>query len=63
MAARHTVAEGAHTAGAVLRLAATLGVEMPIADSVDQVVNKEAKLDDVVAALLARPFKREGILE
>lgn len=62
LAARRTVAEGAYTAGAVMRLAGTLGVEMPIVAGVDRVVNRGADLGAVVEELLARPFRREGIV-
>jgi glycerol-3-phosphate dehydrogenase (NAD(P)+) len=61
LAARRTVAEGAHTAGAVVRLAARLGVEMPIVAAVDRVVNGDAPLAEVVEELLSRPFRAEGI--
>ncbi|MFM2128776.1 MAG: hypothetical protein RL477_322 [Pseudomonadota bacterium] len=61
LAGRRTVAEGAYTAGAVMRLAAKLGVEMPIVSAVDRIVNNDADLARVVDELLSRPFKREGI--
>ncbi|MQA66044.1 MAG: NAD(P)H-dependent glycerol-3-phosphate dehydrogenase [Alphaproteobacteria bacterium] len=61
LAARRTVAEGAHTAGAVVRLAARLGIEMPIVAAVDRVVNGDAPLAEVVEELLSRPFRAEGI--
>lgn len=61
LAGRRTVAEGAYTAGAVMRLAGKLGVEMPIVSGVDRVVNRDADLAQVVNELLARPFKRESI--
>jgi glycerol-3-phosphate dehydrogenase (NAD(P)+) len=61
LASRRTVAEGAHTAGAVVGLAARLGVEMPIVSGVDRVVNKDAPLAEVAAELLSRPFRAEGI--
>ncbi len=61
LAARRTVAEGAYTAGAVTRLAARLGVEMPIVSGVDSIVNEDADLTRIMNELLARPFRREGI--
>jgi glycerol-3-phosphate dehydrogenase (NAD(P)+) len=62
LTSRRTVAEGAHTAGAVVRLAARLGIEMPIVAAVDRVVNRDAPLAEVVEELLSRPFKPEGIV-
>lgn len=59
LGARRTVAEGAHSAGAVVQLAAKHSIEMPIADAISRVVNDDANIEDVIAALLARPFKRE----
>ncbi len=61
LAARRTVAEGAYTAGAVVRLAEKLGVEMPIVSGVDRIVNEDADLTRIMNELLARPFRREGI--
>ena len=57
--AGRTVAEGAFTAP-VLRIAArAVGVEMPVVDSVCALLSGDADVDSVVAALLARPLKRE----
>ncbi len=58
---RRTVAEGAHTAGAVVAAAKSMGVEMPIAEAVNRIIHDGADLDDVVMQLLARPFKPEGV--
>ena len=57
---RQTVAEGAYTAGAVSRLARTLGVDMPIAQAVDAIINGGAVVEDVVRDILQRPFRRES---
>ncbi len=57
---RNAVTEGVFTAGAVTALARRLGVEMPICDAVDQVVNHGADVTDTIAALLGRPFAREN---
>lgn len=59
LASRRTVAEGAYTAGAAARLAEGLGIDMPIAASVDRIINRDADVRAVVEELLARPFRRE----
>lgn len=59
LASRTSVAEGVATAGAVVTLAARLGIEMPISAAVDAIVNHGAAIDEVVNSLLARPFRAE----
>lgn len=59
MASRLSVAEGVHSAAAVLRLAGTLGVDMPIARAVDGILNRGEEIDAVIAELLQRPFRPE----
>ncbi|MEE8505895.1 MAG: NAD(P)H-dependent glycerol-3-phosphate dehydrogenase [Kiloniellales bacterium] len=59
MAARRSVAEGVFSAQAVVALAQNLGVEMPISQGVDAILNKGAGVDETIEALLARPFKTE----
>jgi len=56
---RITVAEGVHTAAAVVELAGRRGVEMPICAAVDAVLNRDADLQQTIAGLLARPLKAE----
>lgn len=56
---RHTVAEGAFTAGAVARTAETLGIEMPVTRAVDLIINDGAEMAAVVDDILTRPFRRE----
>jgi glycerol-3-phosphate dehydrogenase (NAD(P)+) len=58
MTDRRTVAEGAHTAPVLVKLAAEKEVAMPIVAAVDGLLNG-ARPDEVVAALLARPLKAE----
>jgi glycerol-3-phosphate dehydrogenase (NAD(P)+) len=60
LGARRSVAEGVTTAPAVLAMAKTLGVDMPISAAVDAVLHKGADIDETIAALLARPLKAEG---
>jgi glycerol-3-phosphate dehydrogenase (NAD(P)+) len=62
LAERRSIAEGVASAASVTALAARLGVEMPIAASVDAILHHGAAIDDTVAQLLARPFRRETIL-
>ena len=56
---RNSVAEGVHTAAAAGALAAEIGVDMPITDAVDAVLNRGAAIDRVVDALLSRPLRTE----
>ncbi|SEH29021.1 NAD(P)H-dependent glycerol-3-phosphate dehydrogenase [Magnetospirillum fulvum] len=58
---RHSVTEGVHSAAAVLGMAATAGIEMPICAAIDAVLNRGADLDGAIRALLARPFRSEGV--
>lgn len=57
---RRAVTEGVWTAGAVVEMATGLGIEMPIAQAVDSVINHGADLDQAIRALLSRPFRAEG---
>ncbi|MEW5729963.1 MAG: NAD(P)H-dependent glycerol-3-phosphate dehydrogenase [Pseudomonadota bacterium] len=59
LGARRAVTEGVWTAGAVVAMAAGLGIEMPICTAVDAVLNHGADLDETIQALLSRPFKAE----
>jgi glycerol-3-phosphate dehydrogenase (NAD(P)+) len=58
---RRSVAEGAATAPALAALAAKLGVEMPICAGVDAVLAGRIGVDSAIEALLARPFRAEGV--
>ena len=59
MGARNSVSEGVHSATAVVALARHHGIEMPIAEAVADIVTGAATVDNVIAALLARPFRSE----
>ncbi len=59
MAGRRTVAEGVFSASAVVRRAGRHGIEMPIAQAVDDILNRGADIEDSIRALLARPFTAE----
>ncbi|MEZ5996993.1 MAG: NAD(P)H-dependent glycerol-3-phosphate dehydrogenase [Hyphomonadaceae bacterium] len=61
LAERRSVAEGAESAPAVVALAAKYKVEMPICAAVDAIVAERISIDDAITALLARPFKAEGV--
>ncbi|MBT3792250.1 MAG: NAD(P)-dependent glycerol-3-phosphate dehydrogenase [Rhodospirillales bacterium] len=56
---RHTVAEGAHTAGPVTALAKQLSIDMPIANAVRRIINEDAQIEQIISELLSRPFKHE----
>ncbi|MBO4643897.1 MAG: NAD(P)-dependent glycerol-3-phosphate dehydrogenase [Alphaproteobacteria bacterium] len=59
LSGKSTVAEGVFTAKAVLERAAKVNVEMPICEGLMKILNAEASVDSVIAALLTRPFKSE----
>jgi len=60
MGSRNSVSEGVHSATAVMALARKHGIEMPIAEAVTWSVTGKLTVDDVIAALLARPFRSES---
>ena len=57
---RESVTEGVTSAPAVVAMAASLGVEMPIACAVHALLHRGASIDDAIGGLLARPFKAEA---
>ncbi len=59
LAERKSVAEGVPTSEAAAALARACRVDMPIVAAVDAVLNHGARVEDTIAALLARPFKAE----
>jgi glycerol-3-phosphate dehydrogenase (NAD(P)+) len=59
MGARSAVTEGVHSATAVVELAATLKIEMPISEAVASIVTGKASVDEAIMSLLTRPFKNE----
>ncbi|MSP88172.1 MAG: NAD(P)-dependent glycerol-3-phosphate dehydrogenase [Alphaproteobacteria bacterium] len=60
LAERRSVAEGVFSAGPVAALAQRRGVEMPIVQAIDAVLNRGADLTQTIGALLARPFTNES---
>ena len=57
---RKSVAEGVHTAAAAAGLATQLEIDMPIARGIDAILNRGARVGDVIDSLLSRPMRREG---
>lgn len=58
---RTSVAEGVFTASSVVGLAKRLGVEIPICQSVDNLLNHGADINQEITNLLNRPFKIETL--
>ena len=56
---RSVTVEGVATAAAVLRLAATAGIEMPVTAMVDALASGGITLEDAIATLMTRPLKQE----
>jgi len=59
LAHRHTVAEGAFTAPALLDMARAHGIDMPVTQAVCDLLAGTRGVADVVGALLARPLRTE----
>lgn len=59
LAGKASVAEGVFSASAVSAMAERKGVEMPISQAVDAVVNRGVAVDQAIEALLSRPFTSE----
>ncbi|MDE1467804.1 NAD(P)H-dependent glycerol-3-phosphate dehydrogenase [Aurantiacibacter sp. D1-12] len=60
LADKRTVAEGAHTAPVLRDIARDKGVQMPIVEAVNYLLDGRGA-QEVVAELLARPLKAEGL--
>lgn len=56
---RRAVTEGVYTAEAVVALAQTQRVDMPICRAMDQILNQGVEVDAAIAELLDRPVKEE----
>ncbi|MGE3711051.1 MAG: NAD(P)H-dependent glycerol-3-phosphate dehydrogenase [Hyphomicrobiaceae bacterium] len=59
LAGRRSVAEGVYTASAVVRRARAIGIEMPIAEAVDAIVQGSITVDAAIEGLLSRPQRPE----
>ncbi len=57
---RKSVSEGVYTAKIVVKLAADLGVDMPISNAVNDILHNGADVDEAIQSLLARPFSEEA---
>jgi glycerol-3-phosphate dehydrogenase (NAD(P)+) len=55
------LAEGVATAGVAAKLARGRGIEAPIVDAVDQLLERRITIKEAVSALLSRPLKSETI--
>lgn len=60
LAARDSVAEGAHSAPVVAAAAAAQGIDMPIVAAVARLLAGDASVDAIVRDLLTRPLRAEG---
>jgi glycerol-3-phosphate dehydrogenase (NAD(P)+) len=60
LAGRRSIAEGVSSAAAAAALAKKLKVDMPIVAGIDAVLHHGAAIDEVIEALLTRPFKAEA---
>ncbi len=56
LGSRNSVTEGVYTAKAVVKLARSLGVEMPICEAVHAMLHEGEDVDSVIGTLLNRPF-------
>lgn len=56
---RVAVTEGVYTASAVVRLAREKGIEMPISEAVNAIIEGRLAVDDAIAGLMQRPIKAE----
>lgn len=59
LASRTSVAEGVPTSGAVVALARSKGIEMPIAEAVNSIVTEEKTVSRAILDILSRPFTSE----
>ena len=60
LAERRSIAEGVDSSRSMSALAKSLGVEMPICDSINRILHKNENVDNVIRALLRRPFRAEA---
>jgi len=59
MSNRNTVAEGVHTARAVVELAEAKSIDMPISKAVEDIVSGDKSVDEAIIDLLSRPVGDE----
>ena len=58
---RVTVQEGVYSAESIAALARRCGVDMPIVNAVNAVLNHDSDIDQMIAQLLARPYHFERV--
>jgi glycerol-3-phosphate dehydrogenase (NAD(P)+) len=56
---RRTVAEGAHTAPVLHRIAVERNIDMPLVDAVNQLLSGEIAIDELLVTMLSRPTRHE----
>lgn len=61
MAENTKTVEGIYTAQAVMKRAQTLGIEMPICETINHILFDGLKLKPAMETLMSRPYKEEGI--
>jgi glycerol-3-phosphate dehydrogenase (NAD(P)+) len=61
LAGKRSVAEGVASAEAVVARARAERVAMPISEAVDAILNRGARVDEAIAAVLARPLGKEEV--
>jgi glycerol-3-phosphate dehydrogenase (NAD(P)+) len=59
LAERKVVTEGVYSAASISELGRRLGVEVPIAEAVNQIVNEGAAIEETIVRLLAHPIGSE----
>jgi len=59
LGARAAVTEGVYTCKALVRLAHHHGIDMPIAEAVDGIIDGRLLVDEAITALMQRPLKAE----
>lgn len=59
LSSRKSVSEGVETARAVVQLAATKNVDMPICKAVHDILHQGADVEHTIAGLLSRPLRQE----
>lgn len=59
LAERKAVTEGHATAPALVTLAQKLGIEMPISEAVNAILNESVTVSEAMTTLLSRPYKGE----
>ncbi len=59
--ARKSVTEGVYTAQAVVQIARSKGIEMPICEAVHDIIDGRTGVEEAINRLLARPFRAENV--